>query len=149
MTMQIQLTQATTDDLEALIALRIEAMRDSLERIGRFDPIRARERFQSSFAPECTQWIYSNQQQRIGFFVLKPHSTYLRLDHLYIRPFEQGKGLGTAILKIIFAKAKQASLPIRVGALRGSDSNRFYIRHGFQLIESSEFDHEYVRHHSL
>jgi len=34
---------------------------------------------------------------------------------------------------------------MRVGALRDSDSNRFYARHGFQLVERGEFDNYYVR----
>ncbi|WP_081012134.1 GNAT family acetyltransferase, partial [Pseudomonas syringae group genomosp. 3] len=29
--------------------------------------------------------------------------------------------------------------------LKESDSNRFYLRHGFQLVESGEFDNYYVR----
>jgi hypothetical protein len=41
----ITLTTAAAEDFEALVALRIDAMRESLERIGRFDPARARERF--------------------------------------------------------------------------------------------------------
>jgi hypothetical protein len=36
-------------------------------------------------------------------------------------------------------------VPVRVGALRGSDSNRFYVEHGFVLIEQSELDNTYVR----
>ena len=32
-----------------------------------------------------------------------------------------------------------------MGALRGSDSNRFYQRHGFVQIEESEWDIEYLR----
>ena len=41
---------AAASDLEQLVQLRIEAMRESLERIGRFDPARARERFSGPFA---------------------------------------------------------------------------------------------------
>ena len=46
----------TEADFEALLAIRIEAMRDSLERLGRFDPERARARLRSTFRPEHT-WI--------------------------------------------------------------------------------------------
>jgi hypothetical protein len=38
----IILRTARPEDFEALVALRIEAMRESLERVGRFDPVRAR-----------------------------------------------------------------------------------------------------------
>ncbi|AVB23280.1 GNAT family acetyltransferase [Pseudomonas avellanae] len=29
--------------------------------------------------------------------------------------------------------------------MKKSDSNRFYIRHGFQFVKSGEFDNYYVR----
>jgi hypothetical protein len=32
-----------------------------------------------------------------------------------------------------------------VGALKESDSNRFYVRHGFVLESRAEFDNYYVR----
>ena len=60
-------------DLESLIALRIEAMRESLERIGRFDPVRARERFLVGYSLEHTRHIELNGK-RVGFFVVKSNS---------------------------------------------------------------------------
>ncbi|MDR6410090.1 UNVERIFIED_ORG: hypothetical protein ABIC62_002743 [Burkholderia sp. 1595] len=43
------LASTTHDDIETLVQMRIDAMRESLERIGRFEPRRARDRFVSSF----------------------------------------------------------------------------------------------------
>src|SRR5881397_3294812 len=88
-------TVAKTSDAEALVALRIEAMRESLERIGRFDPQRARERFLSGFSAEHTRQIHVGGEL-VGFFVVKPHEHGLLLDHLYIHPDHQGKGIGEA-----------------------------------------------------
>jgi GNAT superfamily N-acetyltransferase len=69
----------------------------------------------------------------------------LLLDHLYVRPGHQGKGIGAAVLAQVFAEADAAGLQVRVGALRGSESNRFYARHGFVQVEQGEFDNYYVR----
>ena len=44
-------------DFEALLGLRVAVMRESLERIGRFDPKRARERFAATFKPQQTRRI--------------------------------------------------------------------------------------------
>jgi ribosomal protein S18 acetylase RimI-like enzyme len=138
------LAPVDVSDLEALVALRIEVMRESLERIGRFDPVRARERFLHGFDPTCTRHIVHGGE-RVGFVVLKPQGAELTLDHLYIRPAAQGRGLGSAVLSRLFAEADAHELPIRVGALRESASNRFYVRHGFRLVERAEFDNYYVR----
>lgn len=140
----ITFAAVTDNDLETLIAIRIEAMRESLQRIGRYDPIRARERFSNSFSPEHTQFVIV-RNERVGFVVTKPQTDALLLDHLYIKPAFQNQGIGAAVLTQVFSEAEKLHLPVRVGALRDSDSNRFYLRHGFRLVESTEFDNYYIR----
>jgi GNAT superfamily N-acetyltransferase len=140
----ITLSPVAAADFEALLALRIEAMRESLERIGRFDPARARERFRNNFDPQATRHIQVGEE-RVGFVVIKPAANHLLLDHLYIRPGHQGQGIGAWVLEWVFAQADTLGLPVRVGALRESDSNRFYLRHGFRLVEQAEFDNYYLR----
>jgi GNAT superfamily N-acetyltransferase len=139
----VQLIPSLQEDAEALVSLRIEAMRPSLEAIGRFDATRARERFLSSFEAEHTRHVEVNSE-RVGFVVVKPKSDHHMLDHLYIRPAFQGKRIGEEVLNRTFAQARAQGFPIRVGALRGSDSNRFYMRHGFKLVEQAEFDNYYL-----
>ena len=140
----ITLVAASAIDAEQLVALRIDAMRESLERIGRFDPDRARQRFLDSFAPQWTRHIELNST-RVGFVVVKPDGDGLLLDHLYVQNGLQDQGIGSTVLLQVFAEADALALAIRVGALLGSDSNQFYRRHGFELIERGEFDNYYVR----
>lgn len=142
--MNIELLPANQADAEDLVRLRISAMRESLERLGRFDPVRARDRFLSSFQPEYTRHI-SEDGRRVGFVVVKPDGDGLLLDHLYIFPERQRAGIGSSVLQSVFKEADQLNKSIRVGALRGSDSNRFYARHGFELVDEAEWDIYYVR----
>ena len=134
----------TSTDGEELAALRVEAMRPSLERVGRFDPGRARSRFLDAFAPEHTREILSNGQ-RVGFFVVRRRDDGLVIDHLYVRPSHQKLGIGAAVLRDVFAEADRLGVDVRVGALVESDSNRFYVRHGCTLERQAEFDNYYVR----
>lgn len=142
---RLALAPASAADFEELLALRIRAMRDSLERIGRFDPARARERFSHSFAPEHTHHVELDGR-RVGFVALKPSGAGLLLDHLYIDPAHQGQGIGAWVMGWVHDQADRAGLAIEVGALKGSDSNRFYQRHGFVNCREGEWDHYYVRH---
>ena len=135
---------ADAADAEALVALRILAMRESLERIGRFDPIRSRERFLSAFSPQSTRHILVDGD-RAGFLVVKPDGEGLLLDHLYVAPPFQNRGVGASVLATVFAEADALGVQLRVGALRHSDSNRFYQRHGFQLVREDEWDIYYLR----
>ena len=140
----IFLAPACEADLEHLITLRVEAMRDSLERVGRFDPVRAGERLRSSFSTACTRHILA-AGERVGFVVVKPHEGGLLLDHLYVRPALQGQRIGARVLAMVFAEADALGLAIHVGALKESDSNRFYLRHGFTEVSTGEWDIYYVR----
>jgi GNAT superfamily N-acetyltransferase len=130
------------DDFEPMVALRIAALRESLERLGRFDPARARERLQAGFAPEHMQHICVDGE-RIGYLTLRPAGDVLKLEHLYIRPGEQGRGVGSWVLAWIKNTAKASGHDVTVSALRLSDANRFYLRHGFEVVGESEFDIDY------
>jgi GNAT superfamily N-acetyltransferase len=140
----ITFSAAAPSDAEALVALRILAMRESLERVGRFDPVRARDRFLSVFLPQHTRHILVDGE-RAGFVVLRPDGDGLLLDHLYVHPRFQNRGVGAAVFATVFAEADAQCVRLRVGALRGSDSNRFYRRHGFELVKQDEWDNYYVR----
>ncbi len=48
------------------------------------------------------------------------------------------------MLAHVFAEAVRQNLPVRVGALKGSRSNAFYIAHGFRLVDSTDWDNHYT-----
>ncbi len=130
---------ASPHDLAELVELRIEAMRESLQRLGRFDPARARERLASSFEPAFTRHVLV-AGRRVGFVVVKPHAEGLLLDHLYVRVSEQGQGIGGRVLCDVIADAAARQLSLSVGALRESAANAFYLRHGFRKVGEAEWD---------
>ena len=131
-------------DFEAMADLRAEALSESLEHLGRFDPVRVRERLRASFVPACMQHIASNGE-RIGYLTLVPQASApeFRLHHLYIRPSHQRQGVGAWALDWVKAQAREHGHDVTLGALRDSAANRFYLRHGFTLVEEKEFDLEY------
>ena len=130
------------NDFDAMVALRIDALRESLERLGRFDPNRARERLASGFAPKYMQHI-ELEGQRVGFMTLRPDAEVFKLDHLYVLPSMQSRGIGDWALQHAKAQATAKQCDITLSALQQSDANRFYLRHGFVKIGESEFDIDY------
>jgi GNAT superfamily N-acetyltransferase len=125
-------------DFEAMLALRIEALRPSLELLGRFDPEVARARLKHQFRPEWMRHLVVNGE-RIGYFTVEPRAGELRLHHLYLRPGAQGQGVGAWVLD----RLKSEGQPITLAALRESRANDFYCRHGFRVVEVQDFDIEY------
>lgn len=135
---------ALEGEAAALADIRVAAMRPSLEAVGRFDPARARDRFLSTFRAADTL-VIQHDGQVAGVLVLREGDDQLLLDHLYLSPAFQAQGLGRAALQFVFERADARSKVVRVGALKGSRSNEFYVRHGFKLVEQGEWDNHYVR----
>lgn len=135
---------AQAGDFEDLLALRLRAMRESLERLGRYDEQRARERLAAGFDPAHTRHILVDGR-RVGFIVLKTLSHALRLEHLYLDPAVQDQGIGHRVLTEVCAEADRLQVPVELVALKRSDANRFYLRHGFVATGEGEWDIDYVR----
>jgi GNAT superfamily N-acetyltransferase len=138
------LEQASEADFAGLFELRILAMRESLERIGRFDRQRAYDRFRGSFRPEHTRLI-TIDGSLAGCVALGASGDGLLLEHFYIAPERQGRGLGQAVLRQVLQEADKAALPVRLSVLQRSDAGRFYARHGFSVVGQDEWDVYYER----
>jgi len=137
----------TKEDGELLADLRAIAMRESLESVGRFDPVRVRDRFLSSFEPSNTKKVLVGDAL-VGFYVILEKDDHIYLDHLYIAPDHQGRQYGSTIVKSLIEQARSKGKAIRLGALKQSRSNKFYLAHGFSKTHEGEFDNYYELQHS-
>ncbi len=142
----LRLAPVAAGDFEALLALRIRAMRPGLEALGRFDPERARQRLAEGFAPAFMRHIVQDGEP-VGLVTLRPAADGLALElvHLYIEPARQGRGIGAWALDRAKSQADLAQLPLLVEVLQGSEANRFYRRHGFAELVQREWDIGYRR----
>ena len=140
---EVTIVGAAQTDPSSLADIRVEAMRPSLEALGRFDPVRARQRFLETYDPNDTQ-IVRVGSELIGFYVVRTHRDHLYLDHLYIRPARQGGGIGRDIVQAVQEQARKMELPLRLVALRGSPANDFYVSCGFTLHRCDDVDNYYT-----
>jgi len=148
-TIAFDFAPVTEADFDELVALRIATMRPSLERIGRFNPQTAAERFRKTFRPADTRRIVVDGISAgcIGFWA-EPLDA-MRVEHFYLAAPFQGQGLGGAVLQRLLNSAPDGVKLFRVGALRDSDANRFYQRHGFVKVSEDEWDIAYERPRQL
>lgn len=126
---------ATADDVEAVAEVRAVAMRADLKRLGRYDDHRVRQRLRDGFVPAHTR-IIEVDGVLAGCVALRPADDAHWLEHFYLAPHAQGRGIGTAVLRELVETADRSALRLRVDVLRGSPARRLYERHGFT------FDHE-------
>jgi GNAT superfamily N-acetyltransferase len=132
------------DHFEALLALRIDVMREHLERVFRYQPERARRIFREHFDEPGMRLILVGEELAgcVGFRI---GTAEIKLDSFYLQRAHHDTGLGTTILKVLLAEADARRLPIRLEVLTGSKADRFYLRHGFVKLSEDAIEGTYER----
>ena len=119
----------TSQDIEWLVALKEAAMRPDLERLGVWDPDRSRRRLLEELAPAST-WLVLAAGQRVGSVAWRPGKDEEWLQHFYVLPEHQGRGLGGAVLRDLLDR-RDHPRPVRLLAVHASAALRLYARHRF------------------
>jgi len=135
---------ASTVDVEALADLRAVVLRADLERLGRYDEHRVRQRLRDGFAPAHT-WVIEVDGAVAGCVSLRPAGEAHWLEHFYLAPHLQGGGIGAAVLRGLLEQCDRDGVRVRLNVLSGSPARRLYERHGFALETEDRVDVFMVR----
>jgi GNAT superfamily N-acetyltransferase len=130
---------ASGADVEAAAELRAVVLRADLERLGRYDERRVRQRLRDGFEPAHT-WVVEVGGAFAGCVALRPDRDAHWLEHFYLAPEVQGGGIGTAVLRGLLERCDRAGTRVRLNVLRGSPARRLYERHGFVLEREETVD---------
>lgn len=131
-------------DFEPLLALRIDVMREHLERVFRYKPSRARRIFREHFDEPGLRLILVGDE-RAGCAGFRIGEGEIKIDSFYLARRYHNRGLGAAILKVLLAEADALGLPVRLEVLHSSPAGRFYERHGFVKFAEDDVEAEYER----
>ncbi|MFD5032045.1 GNAT family N-acetyltransferase [Streptomyces sp. NPDC058405] len=134
--MEWALRSAGLADVEVIAELRATVMRPDLERLGRFDEHRVRQRLRDSFSPQHTSVIVA-EGAFAGCVTVLPAEDGQQLEHFYLAPGMQGRGLGSAVLRTLLDRIDADGVLVRLNVLQGSSARRLYERHGF-IVESQD-----------
>ncbi|GIF68078.1 N-acetyltransferase [Asanoa ishikariensis] len=135
------LRPATAADVEPVAELRAVVLRADLERLGRFDEHRVRQRLRDGFEPQHTSIIVVDGAFA-GSVAMRPADDGRRLEHFYLAPARQGQGLGSAVLRTVLDQERDT---VRLNVLQGSKARRLYERHGFTVEREDPIDVWMVR----
>ncbi|NOU85455.1 GNAT family N-acetyltransferase [Paenibacillus sp. LMG 31460] len=139
---QITLRQSQNSDVETIANLRAIVLRNDLTRLGRFDEEKVRQRFRNSFDSDHT-WIIESDSSFVGCVALKPTLDGYLLEHFYIYPNYQGKGVGSHVLKKLLEQNDVKGRRVTLNVLQGSSAKRLYERFGFK-VESEDLIDVYM-----
>ncbi len=139
-----EIRAAVAADVEAVAELRAVVLRADLERLGRYDERRVRQRLRDGFVPAHT-WVIEAGGGFAGCVSLRPGADGLWLEHFYLDPLLQGGGIGAAVLRRLLSRCDRDRVPVRLNVLRGSPARRLYERHGFTVESEDPVDVFMVR----
>jgi GNAT superfamily N-acetyltransferase len=139
-----EMRPASMADVEAVAELRAVVLRADLERLGRYDERRVRQRLQDAFVAAHTR-IIEVGGVFAGCVSLRPDGEAYWLEHFYVAAHLQGKGIGSAVLRGLLKRCDRDGLRVRLNVLQGSGSRRLYERHGFILVSEDPIDVFMVR----
>lgn len=130
---------ASVSDVEAVAELRAVVLRADLERLGRYDGQRVRQRLRDGFGPAHT-WVIEVGGAFAGCVALRPAEDAHWLEHFYLAPPLQGGGIGSAVLRRLLEWCDHRDLLVRLNVLQGSPARRLYERHGFSVETEGPVD---------
>jgi GNAT superfamily N-acetyltransferase len=126
---QWTLRPAVPADAEWLADLKATVMRADLERLGVWDRQWARRRFLETFVPANTA-IIEIEGRAYGSIAVRPEPEAQWIEHFYLDPALQGRGIGGQVLRHTLDKHRDAR-PFHLAIDRGSKVRPLYERHGF------------------
>ncbi|WP_156759756.1 GNAT family N-acetyltransferase [Microbacterium karelineae] len=141
---QWSLRTAASDDVEPIAELRSVVLRADLERLGRYDEHRVRQRLRDGFDPTCTR-IIEVDGAFAGCIAMRSAGDGDWLEHFYLDPHLQGRGIGTEVLVHELTGADREGRVVRLNVLQGSAARRLYERHGFAVDAEDPIDVFMVR----
>jgi GNAT superfamily N-acetyltransferase len=136
---QITLRQSQNSDVETIANLRAIVLRNDLTRLGRFDEEKVRQRFRNAFDSVHT-WIIEADSSFVGCIAFKPTLDGYLLEHFYIHPNYQGKGVGSQVLKNLLEQNYVKGKRVTLNVLQGSSARRLYERFGFKVESEDPID---------
>jgi GNAT superfamily N-acetyltransferase len=134
----VALRPAVSEDADWIAELRAVVMRPDLERLGRFDPVRVRQRFLAAYDPSVTSIIEAGGVP-IGCLAVRQEDDARWVEHFYLAMAHQGRGIGAAVLAGVLADHQDAR-PFRLNVLQGSPARRLYERFGFVVEREDPVD---------
>jgi ribosomal protein S18 acetylase RimI-like enzyme len=140
------LRPATARDREYLFSLHRATMRDVIERTwGTWDEAWQRAHFEARFDPPGIS-VITVEGRDVGTLWLERRPAELYVAEIQVSPEMQGRGIGTAVLLTVLARAGAEALPVTLQVLRANaGARRLYERLGFRVTGEAE-PHVLMRH---
>jgi GNAT superfamily N-acetyltransferase len=133
----VSLRPSTAEDLGFLMRLHEAAMWRYVEQTyGHWNASLQRRSFLERTRPEAHE-IVELDGRPIGCLKVRVTDNTLHLDRVFLLPEVQRRGIGTALVRGVIARARSRSLPVRLRVFPVNPARRLYERLGFRQTHST------------
>jgi GNAT superfamily N-acetyltransferase len=124
------------DAILAIVNAAAEAYRGVIPDDRWHDPYMSADELDAEVAAGVAFWGYEDDAALLGVMGLQPVAGVELIRHAYVLPGQQGRGVGTAMLRHLCALSDR---PLLVGTWAAAEwAIRFYERNGFALVSEAE-----------
>ena len=124
------------DAILAIVNAAAEAYRGVIPADRWHDPYMSADELDAEVAAGVAFWGYEDDAALLGVMGLQPVAGVELIRHAYVLPGQQGRGVGTAMLRHLCALSDR---PLLVGTWAAAEwAIRFYERNGFALVSEAE-----------
>jgi ribosomal protein S18 acetylase RimI-like enzyme len=112
-------------------------MRWIIERLFGWDPAREDKNFAQFFRLDEVRIITADEQD-VGWIQEQVDDTTINLGSFYVMPMMQRRGIGTQVLQMLLARARNQSKAITLAVVKINPALRFYEKHGFRITHEDQ-----------
>jgi len=124
------------DAIVAIVNAAAEAYRGVIPADRWHDPYMSRDELDAEIAAGVAFWGYEADAALVGVMGLQPVGDVELIRHAYVLPAQQGRGVGSAMLRHLRGLSAR---PMLVGTWAAAEwAIRFYERNGFALVSEAE-----------
>jgi ribosomal protein S18 acetylase RimI-like enzyme len=133
----IGLRTASDRDLTFARDVYFETMRWIIERLYGWDLAREGKNFAQFFKLDEVRIITADEQD-VGWIQEQVDDTTINLGSFYVMPMMQRRGIGTQVLQMLLARARNQSKAITLAVVKINPALRFYEKHGFRITHEDK-----------
>jgi ribosomal protein S18 acetylase RimI-like enzyme len=112
-------------------------MRWIIERLSGWDLAREGKNFAQFFKLDEVRIITADEQD-VGWIQEQVEDTTINLGSFYVMPMMQRRGIGTQVLQMLLARARNQSKAITLAVVKINPAVHFYEKHGFRITHEDK-----------
>ena len=135
--MNIGLRAACDGDFAFARKVYFETMRWIIERLFGWDEVREDKNFAQFFKLDEVRIITADDQD-VGWIQEQVEGSTLNIGSFYVTSKMQRCGIGTEVLQMLFARARNQSKAITLAVAKINPALHFYEKHGFRITHEDK-----------